>query len=117
MKEAKPYHYIRYRWFREVDMKEAKKEFCEDFDIETLDRPPSVISNGFREELKVTADSLTVFLSPKRAVLFQKEPVPFTAKDMALRRRILDLYSRNRITPLHTFFRREPKFEVAEQSH
>lgn len=117
MKNIKPYFYVRFGWLKGVDMNEAAKEFGEVFDVETMVPPTStfdfVMFKEHREELKVVADTLKSLLSPKRAVLYQREPAPFTVKDMELRRRILELYPRDRITPLPFFFSSEPKFEVA----
>ena len=118
MKKTKPYFYVRFRWLKGVDMKEAAKEFGEVFNVKTMVPPTGefdfVMFKEHREELKVAADTLRAFLSPKRAVLYQREPAQFTARDIELRRRILELYPRDRVTPLPFFFSSEPKFEVAE---
>ncbi len=42
------------------------------------------------------------------------EAEPFTARDMELRRRMMELYPRKRPTPFPFMFGREPEFEVAE---
>lgn len=64
----------------------------------------------------MVADTLVALLSPTRAVLYQKEPSPFTARDKELRRKILEQYSRSRVTPLPNSFRDEPRFEAAEET-
>jgi hypothetical protein len=101
-------------------MKEAEIEFRKKFIVKRLYPPTGrvdlAVFKDFREELKIEADNIKAFLSPQRAVLFQKEPAPFTAKDMELRKRILELYPRDRITPIPIFFNREPEFEIAEGS-
>lgn len=118
MEKSKPYYYVRFRWSNGVDMKEAAKELGENFGVETLIPPTGdvdpVLFKEHREELKVAADTLKAFLSPKRAVLFQSKTARFTERDMELRRRILELYPRGRITPFPFFPGSEPKFEVAE---
>lgn len=67
-----------------------------------------------REELRVRADTLTVFLAPSRAILTQKEPSPFTPKDLELREKVLKLYPQNQPTPFPWEWSIEPKFEVAK---
>jgi len=118
MEKAKPYYYVRFRWMKGVDMKEAARELGENFGVETLIPPTgdfdAAMFKEHREELKVAADTLKAFLSPKRAVLFQSKTARFTERDMELRRRILELYPRGRITPFPFFPGSEPKFEVAE---
>ena len=64
----------------------------------------------------MAADTLVALLSPTRAVLYQKKPSPFTVRDMELRRKILELYPRSRVTSLPISFRDEPRFEVAEET-
>jgi hypothetical protein len=48
-------------------------------------------------------------------VLYPRENAPFTARDMALRGRALELYPHNSPTPFPVQFSIEPKFEVAEE--
>lgn len=64
----------------------------------------------------MAANTLVALLSPARAVLYQKEPSAFTARDMELRRKILELYPRSRVTPLPISFRDEPRFEAAKET-
>jgi len=114
----KPYYYVRFRWLFGINTEEVADELADDFTVEAMKRFESdtdmTLYRGHREELKVTADSLTALLSPTRVVLYQREPVPFTARDMGLRARILELYPRSRVTPLPLLFSDEPKFEVAD---
>jgi len=113
----KPYYYVRFRWLHGINMEEVASELTEDFTVEAMKTFESdrdmTLYRGHREELKVAADSLTARLSLTRAVLYQREPVPFTARDMRLRARILELYPRSRVTPLPLMFSDEPRFEVA----
>lgn len=118
MRVAQPYHYVRFKWWRIVDLKEIARELGGLFSIEPLNMPRDdrelSLLKDMREELRVKADTLGAMLSPVRAVLFQREAAPFTARDMELRRRVLELYPRDRPTPFPMFFSEEPKFEVAE---
>ncbi len=49
--------------------------------------------------MKIEADTLRARLSSNRAVLYQRENAPFTARDMALRGRVMELYPHNSPTP------------------
>lgn len=117
---ANPYYYVKFRWLHGLDMKEVARGLGEDFGVETLNVPYDIrdltLYKDHREELRVAADTLLALLSPTRAVLYQKESASFTARDMELRRRILELYPRSRVTPLPIFFRDEPRFEIAEET-
>ncbi|RLI10669.1 hypothetical protein DRO42_00440 [Candidatus Bathyarchaeota archaeon] len=116
---ASPYHYIRYIWWGSVDMEKVAEELGAAFSIEAItlprdDRELSLFKDE-RDALRARADTLAVILSPVRAILYQREPMPFTARDLELRSRILELYPRDRPTPFPWSFSFEPKFEVAEE--
>ncbi len=115
---GKPYFYVRFRWLHGIDLNEAARDLSKGFDVEFLNTPEGDIDltlyKDHREELKVSADTLKALLSPTRAVLSQREEAPFTARDMDLRRKVLELYPRSRITPFPLLFSDEPKFEVAD---
>jgi hypothetical protein len=64
-----------------------------------------------RDEIKVKADTLTVSISRMKAVLFQKNAVPFTEKDVLLRKKIFEMYPRISPFPFQ-LYRKEPKFET-----
>ena len=64
------------------------------------------------KELWVRSDTVTAFLSPFKAVLAQREPSPFTRRDMELRERVFEIYTCDRPTPF--LVSSEPRFEVAE---
>jgi len=115
---VKPYHYVRFNWLRRVDLDEAAEELGKEFSVRMVriawdDRMVS-LDQSMNEELRVRADTLAAFLTPFKVVLFQKEAAPFTARDMALRKRMMDLYPRDRPTPFPFMFASEPKFEEAE---
>lgn len=113
---SRPYYYVRFRWLHELDLEELSNELEKNFQVETLDIPDSdtdlTLYKSHRAGLKVTADSLMVYLSRTRAILAQREARPFTEKDLELRKKILELYPKDRITPLPLFFSNEPEFEV-----
>jgi len=115
----KPYYFIRYEWFERVDLDALADELEGEFAVELRPLPADSLDVSIykfeREGLKVSADTLSVFLYPFKAVLFQREPAPFTQRDLMLRRRILELYSRNRSSILATSIHREPKFQVSER--
>ena len=112
----KPYYFVRYTWWRRVDMDTVEKEMRGVFEVENLVPPDDRrnMSPYGREKLRVRADTLGAYLAPERAVMYQREPQPFTARDLELRKRIFELYTRDRATPLPLFFQDEPKFEVPE---
>jgi len=64
---------------------------------------------GLVPEFLYKADSLFVAIAPRRAVLFQKEPHPFTSNDLALREIVLTLYPRDSLVGL---FSKEPSFDI-----
>jgi len=119
MSKAKPYNYVRFTWFKNVDLHKVAKELSGKFEAKMVtiawgDMEISV-SDDMREELRIEADTLSAFLSILKVVLFQREPAPFTARDMELRKRMMELYPRERPTPFPFMFGREPNFEVVEQ--
>lgn len=97
-------------------MSQVEKEMRDVFEVQQLkvysDKSEIVVDPYAREELRVSADTISARLAPMRAVLYQKDPAPFTARDLDLRSRILKLYPRNRSTPFPFFYQEEPKFEV-----
>jgi hypothetical protein len=115
---SKPYHYVRFTWLRKVDLEKMAVELGEKFRVEHRTLPSSETEFSLfkdeREGLKVTADTLSAFLYPMKAVLYQREAAPFTPKDLELRRIVLERYPRSRPTPLPWSFSVEPKFEKVE---
>lgn len=69
----------------------------------------SKMFHGLVPEFLYRADSLFVAIAPQRAVLFQKEPLPFTSNDLALRETVLALYPRESLVGL---FSKEPSFDI-----
>ena len=113
------YHYIRWRWWIKLDLEEVSEELSKKYEVELFERPSYELELTYRKderaELLVKSDTLRVYLSPFRAVLFQKEPAPFTPKDLELRNRVIELYPKERPTPLPMQFSSEPKFETIEK--
>jgi hypothetical protein len=111
------YRFVRFRWWRRVDLKAVAAELGGTFSVEEIAMPKGEMEISLlkddREELKVEADTLVVMLSAFRAVLSQKEAAPFTKRDLELREKILELYPRSRPTPFPWEFSQEPKFDVA----
>lgn len=113
-----PYFYVRFKWRKNVDLKVLINKLSREFIVE--ERPMSYggmdvsINKTYRDGLKVNADTLSAFLYPFKAVLFQKKAAPFTSRDLLLRKKILELYPRNRSTVLPIGFSREPKYDIAE---
>jgi hypothetical protein len=113
-----PYHFVRFLWWGSVDLEKMEEEF-EEY-VEGWREPPET-ENGRHihiynlRELKLKADTLQAYLSTQRAVLFQRERKPFTKRDVELRRRIFEIYPRDRSTPLPWLLLDEPKFELAKE--
>jgi hypothetical protein len=120
MRISKPYYYVRFKWWTDLDLKKIFLDFSKDFAIRRKKWP---IVNGEltlypskRDEVTITADTLSALLSPSNAILYQRTVAPLTPKDLILRQRVLDLYPHTRPTPLPWLFTHEPKFELAETS-
>jgi len=118
MRKEEPYHYVRFLWTAPADLGAIEEEL--ERYIVGWRIPPETESKMHLHlynlrELKLKADTLNAFISLHRAVLFQKDKAPFTHNDMELRRRILEIYPRNRPTPFPFLVNDEPKFEKIEQ--
>jgi len=114
----KPYHYVRFRWWKGLDLEEVARELEESFEVKLLEMPTGerdvALKRGDREGVRIRADTLYARLSPYRATLYQRTASPFTCRDLELRRLILELYPRDRPTPFPWSFSVEPPFEVEE---
>lgn len=118
--KLKPYHYLRYRWWNRVDLEEVAKELGEEFSVEWSIGPRDEMGVDLRKAekdvLKVKADTLGAYLDIYKAVLYQREAAPFTARDLKLRNKLFEIYTRDRPTPFPWMFLEEPKFTVADTS-
>ncbi|MCK4952229.1 hypothetical protein KAS14_00370 [Candidatus Bathyarchaeota archaeon] len=115
-KLSEPYRYTRFRWWNKIDLEEVEKDLSKEFSVKKFspsrDEMELALGKDERDELMVSADTLTAMLSAFRAVLFQKESASFTEKDVELRKIVLELYKRERPTPFPWSFSTEPKFEA-----
>ena len=114
---SRPYHYARFRWWSRVNLKDLAEDLSKEFEVEQqllpTDETELALHKDEREELKVSANTLTAMLSAFRAVLYQKEGAPFTKKDVKLREKVLELYPRKRSTPVPIpLISVEPKIEA-----
>ncbi len=114
------YHYARYRWWEKIDVDKLANELSEEYNVKPIkdhgwDLELTFLKDA-RDKYLVKSDTLSAFLSVYRAVMFQKVPLPFTAKDMKLRNQILKLFPKQRETILTTQVRKEPKFMVTESN-
>jgi hypothetical protein len=111
---ASKYDYVRFRWWDPVDLDKAVAEFS-DFKTKkiTYEKESDDISlyKDLRDEVEVKSDTLQALLSPLRALLYQKDVKPFTARDIELREKVMKMYPRSSPTPFPWEFSIEPKFE------
>ena len=102
-----------------MDIEELGGELSADFDVKPVNAPESTIYEfslykDSRNEILIKADTLKAYISKFRAVLFQRDRAPFTPRDLELRRRLLEVYPRDRPSPFPWAFSEEGPFEVAE---
>ena len=118
MDKREPYHFVRFLWTGSMDLDEMEKEF-EEYVVGWRIPPESFSKMDVHiynlKELKLKADTLGVYVSITRAILFQKTPAKFTKKDIELRKRIFEIFPRNRPTPFPFLVVDEPKYEVEEE--
>ena len=103
-----------------MDIDELSRELSTMFEVKHLPNPgnPRYEFSLFpeaRREVLVKADTLKAYISTFRTVLFQRDRAPFTPRDMELRRRLLEVYLRDRPSPFPWAFSDEEPFEVAEK--
>jgi hypothetical protein len=116
---SKPYHHVRFRWWTPLDLKKLKQVFDEVgfetriFSFPQNDMEISLLKEN-RMEVIVKSDTLTARLSNYRGVLFQSKAQAFTRKDMKLRNKVFEIYTKGRPTPFPWSFRTEPRFETTQ---
>jgi hypothetical protein len=109
----KPYEYFRFRWWSGANLRRISKELSGTFSVEWMFMPKNFREKLFASEwLKIRADTLTAYLFPLKAMLFQRKFAPFTGKDMELRKRILELYPQSRSSLISIGFVKEPKIPI-----
>jgi hypothetical protein len=115
---AKAYHYVRWRWNDRIDVDKLAKELSEEYDVKAIPDHGWDLELTYMKEMRdrylIKADTLTVFLSIFRVVMTQRKPAPFTAKDVELRKRMLELFPKERPTFLPWQFSTEPEYETIE---
>ena len=90
------------------------------FRVRRLDLPgvdPHEISiyQNTRQETLVKSDTVSAYRSRFRATMFQRAAAPFTRRDLELRARLMEIYTRNRPSPAPWMYSHEPPFDVAEE--
>ncbi len=114
----KAYHFVRFRWWDQLDLEKAAEELGEKYAVKWSKGPTSEaeidLKKDERTNLKVNADTLGAYLDVYKAVMYQREPAPFTARDVDLREKLFELYNRDRPSPFPWQFQEEPKFVVLE---
>lgn len=121
MSETSPYIYTRWTWFKDYDLAELAPQLKDRFTVVLLNSPDTMYGStkiGITEsvvyDLQVETDTLSAFLAPSRARLFQKKAAPFTRLDVALREAILLLYPHDRESFLPFGFQTEPSFKIED---
>jgi hypothetical protein len=116
---SEPYHYVRFRWWNPLDLDKLVSELGAAYKMVKRASPRNnhelSLYRDVREEVTITADTLGARLSPVRAVLFQKERKPFTKKDVALRKVVVDMYDKTTPTPFPWSGSFEPKYDVEDE--
>lgn len=112
------YHHVRFRWWERANLEKIAEEFRGKYAVDMRHFPSRAMDielhKDERDELIVTADTLMGYLSRFRAVLSQKKPAKFTAKDVELRRQVREIYSQDRPTPFPWMYSQEMKYEVQQ---
>ncbi len=102
--EDRPYFKVRFRWYKPFNIAEFVNNFGNNYIIrlplDLMDESRIEIFRDLRKEIKVRADTLHVFLTAYRAILFQKEVIPLTDRDRELEKFVLKNYTHVRDTPL-----------------
>lgn len=115
-----PYNYVRWTWWKNYEIHELTSKLKEQFIIIML-RQPDLKEESLRlsirdtPQIEVKADTLSAYLAPAKAVLFQKKSAPFTKKDLELRKMLLTMYPHSIPMPIPVYYRREPKFQTEEK--
>ncbi len=115
---VKAYHYVRWRWWDRIDVDGLAQELSEEYEVKAIPDYGWDLELTYHKEMRdrymIKSDTLTVFLSIFRVVMTQRKPAPFTAKDVELRKRMLELFPEERPTFLPWQFSTEPEYETIE---
>ena len=115
MRRLEPYNYVRYTWLKTHDIMALIPKLKERFTVIDLPRPDRhwdlALNPRDRPQIEVKADTLSAYLAPAKAILFQKESAPFTRLDMELREAVLTMYPHRVATPISLYYRKEPELQ------
>lgn len=117
LEKLEKYNYVRYTWWKDVNVEKEAQELTKEFTVTPINTPEEsryeiAIHKSTRKEMIIKADTLGAIISTFRAVLYQREKSPFTNRDLKLRERILEIYTRTTPSPFPVGFSHEPKFIV-----
>jgi hypothetical protein len=109
-KDARSYYHVVWSYKRSYDIGYLTEELQKNkFTlVKTLVSERNSVFRELLPEILFKADTLYVAVSPKRAILFQKEDKPFTGTYLKMLKKILALYPNRRLP----FFTKEPTFEI-----
>lgn len=105
----RPLYIVRWTWSKNYDIKKLQKLLKQDFEVILPSRP--VVNELFdirigghltRDEILIVADSTSAYLSPIRAVIFQKQAIELTSHDVMMIDKVLKLYPQNTSAPFFT---------------
>jgi len=78
---SEPYHHVRFRWWEKADIDKIAEELGANYDVNTKHHPRDKtelsLHKDDRDELIVSADTLTAHLSGFRAVMSQRSAAKF----------------------------------------
>ncbi len=113
---SEPYHHVRFRWWERADIDKIAEKIRESYSVDMKHWPRDnhdlSLRKDDRDELVVSADTLTAYLSGFKVVLFQKRAAKLTRRDAELREKVGEMYPHDRPTPFPWSFSLETKFEV-----
>ena len=113
------YHFVRFRWWSRLDLEKVSEELGEKYAVEWSRGPESETEIDLRKDertiLNVKADTLGAYLDIYKVVMYQREPAPFTARDVELREGLFEMYNRDRPTPFPWQYLEEPKFVTLDE--
>jgi len=117
--EKEPYFAVLWSRWKIWKLEALEEIFNSDFIVKRPKRivPDRLYDFGLgghltRYEILVKGDSLHAFLSPIRAVLFQKKPQTFTSDDVKLFQKISNLYPHKRWLPFLPEIERNVKWHL-----
>lgn len=108
------YDYRRFRWWAPLNLDWAAWELASYSAVKKVrprdDREMTLYADE-RDEVYARADTLSAMIGPYRAILYQKESRPFTARDLTLRAWIFKNFDKITPTPFPWGGDSEPAYE------